>query len=268
LLPVFDETNPLFESTVSTLSAQGNREVVHYVYDHLFAENLRQIQALPQMHAAWMIQAIRAKRQEVNSFISSPLAVYEAACEQNPSHFMHDLVLYLAWDRMCIWMGCLFDHQRIEPPFLQALVYLKECLMESYQHLVQNGRTKPGIYRMMEAFFFMEMREENLQHHTPSDWELLSRSFQAITPQDKLIDVPYIDEAVVVKERPVEGLSACIVASDSLELVTSRLRFASWTMERIAAPYPEWRYRLIPSTTELLTGQNSESVIVFLQEQK
>ncbi len=194
-LPVFDPTNPLFEATVSTLSLHGEREVVHHVYDHLFAECLRQIQTLPQLNAPSLIQAIEKVHQQSESPLSAALGTYETAFKEKPADTMHDLILYLAWDRMCIWMGRLFDHQLSHANFIQALEYLKECLIESYLHISQDGRTIPGIYRMIEALFFFEMREENLQKHSASDWDLLSKSFPALSSQDELIDDYHLDGA-------------------------------------------------------------------------
>lgn len=237
-LPSFDDTNPLFIATVATLCSQEEKDVVVYIYDHLFAESLNQIQGLDQINASFLLEAI--KKQPHAHLFSASLTAYKEAFEENPSHAMHDLILYLAWDRMCVWMARLFDHPSTDAKFIQGLEILKECLIESYQYIARQGRTVPGLFRMIEALFFYEMREENLQKHPEADFALLSQSFPVLTQQDALMNADYVDYAVVHQLQAHEERSAFCVMSDSSERVDAKVSLASWMIQR----FPEWEFVL------------------------
>ena len=206
-LPPFDQANPLFNACLETLWNKVEKEVLFHVYDRIFAENLTRIKALPQLNAPYLLQAIQERRRQssflaVEKVLSQTLGSYEAAFIEKPSYTIHDLILYLAWDRMCVCMSRLFDYQSADQNYIRGIEVFKECLIESYQHITLQGRTSPGIYRMLESLLFYQMREENLHKHTPTQWTLISRNFQALVPEDKLADVFYIDDAVTVEERP------------------------------------------------------------------
>lgn len=252
-LPVFDETQPLFVACISTLYANEEREVLFYVYDRLFAENLNQIKALPQINASFLLQAIREKRKktfslEVENVLTPALAAKEAALVDSASHTMHDLILYLAWDRMCVCMSHLFNHQSTDPKFVKGIDVLKECLIESYQHISQQGRTSPGLYRMLEALFFYQMRDENLPKHTAEEWTLLSQSFPFLKEQNELADFFYIDDAVSYEEKLTTGEegSECYLTLDSPECVNSRLALANYMVAKLKTEVPDWGYVLRP----------------------
>lgn len=241
-LPVFDQTNPLFQACIATLCVSEEKEVLFHIYDHLFVENLNQIKSLPQINAEFLLEAIQEKRRD--TVLSPALESYETSLRENSSHTMHDLILYLAWDRMCVWMARLFDYQSTDPKFIKGITILKECLIESYQHIAQQGRTSPGIYRMLESLVFYEMREENLQNHTEAEWTLLSQSFQSMKVQDELIDFFYIDEEVTPVKQTKE---ICYLTSDSPKRVNSRLLLAQFMLDKLKTKVPEWSYVLHPS---------------------
>ncbi len=50
-LPIFDQTSPLFKACIATLCANEEKEVLFYVYDRLFTENLNQVRVLSQMNS-------------------------------------------------------------------------------------------------------------------------------------------------------------------------------------------------------------------------
>lgn len=246
-LPAFDQSNPFFVASVATLCGSEEKEVILYMYDRLFAENLIQIKALPQINAAFLIQAIKEQRQkdsflQVEKLLSPVLAAYEAAFVENEANTMHDLILYLAWDRMCVCIAQLFDYQSSDPKFINGIGVLKECLIESYQYITQHERTAPGIFRMLEALLFYQMREENLQKHTAEEWALLSQSFRILKSQDELIDCFYIDDAL----KP-DGDAQCYLTLDSPETVDSRLSFAQFMINKIKSESPQWNYILYRS---------------------
>jgi hypothetical protein len=239
ILP-FDETNPFFQATVATLCQNVEKEVLHHIYDHLFIEILKQIKALPQINANFLLHVIK-KKEDAN------LASYEAALIENPSHAMHDLILYLAWDRMCVWMARLFNHQSTNPTFIRGLDVLKECLIESYQHIKEQGRTSPGIYRMLEALFFYEMREENLQKHSPDEWAMLTQSFPILKGENELVDFFYIDDLI-----SSEGTS--YLTLDSPDKVKARFTLAEYLINKIKEATPTWNYVLHPKEITHLKG--------------
>lgn len=247
-LPIFDQSQPMFTACIETLSSNEEKEVIFYVFDHLFAEHLNQIKALRQINASFLLHAIEERRAKAEKFISSTLLNYEKAFKENASHAMHDLILYLAWDRMCVWMGHLFNYQSTDSKFLKAITVLKECLVESYQHISRQGRTAPSFYRMLEALFFYQMREENIQKHTDEEWTLLSQSFPILKGQNELIDFFYIDDAMTSgshsKKNPENSI--CYLTLDSSDRVNSRLALAQYMVSKLKEEIVDWDYVLQP----------------------
>lgn len=251
-LPAFDQNQPLFEACIWTLSTNEETEVLCQLYDLLFAENLNQIKALPQINTSFLLPAIKKQRQknslEVEKMLSPALATYETSLTEKASHTMHDLILYLAWERMCVCMARLFDYQTKDPKFIKGIGVLKECLIESYQHIARQGRTTPGIYRMLEAFLFYQMREENLEKHNAEEWALLCQSFQILKDQDMLADFFYIDDAMIPEGelKSEEGDSAYYLTLDSPARVNARLLLAQYLIDKLKAEIRNWDYSLIP----------------------
>lgn len=248
-LPPFDQSHPLFQACVATLHKNEEKEVLFYIYDRLFAENLTQIKALTQLNASFLLQAINERRaRECEKVFSPALAPYEEALQLNASKTIHDLVLYLAWDRMCVCMARLFDYQSADPHFIKGLTVLKECLIESFQHITLQGHTSPGIYRMLEALVYYQMREENLEKHSPAQWAMLSQSFPVFKPEDKLPDFFYIDDAVILEEKPKEMKESiyCHLTLDLPDRVNARLALAQYMMDQLKLEIPQWRFALRP----------------------
>jgi hypothetical protein len=222
------------------------------VYDRLFIENLNQIKDLPQINASFLLRIIKEQREK-RSFLlrknklSPSLSAYEAALTKEPAHTMHDLILYLAWDRMCVCMAHLFNHQSLDQTFIKGIEILKECLIESYQHIKQQGRTSPGIFRMLEALFFYQMREENIQKHSESEWTILSQSFLVLKAQNELLDFFYIDDAIVSKNLPEkDNDTSTYLTLDSADMINSRLYLAQNMIAKLKTEIPHWDYVLQP----------------------
>lgn len=252
-LPPFDQHQPLFEACVSTMCAYEETEVLFHIYDSLFAENLNQINALPQIKPAFLLQAINEQRQkgsfsELKTMLSPMLTAYETSLTEKAAHTMHDLILYLAWDRMCVCMARLFDYPSTDLAFIRGIGLLKACLIESYRHITQQGRTTPGIYRMLESFLFYHMREENLKKLTDAEWTILSQSFPALKAQDQLADFFYIDHAVI-PERQLEideENPEIYLTLDLPSSVNARLSLAQCMMDKLKSEDPCWVYTLHP----------------------
>lgn len=248
-LPTFDQNHPLFQACISTLCSKEDRETVFHVYDSLFTEILNQISALPQINTSFLLQAIKEQRQknshlEVNTLLFPILATYETSLMEKGSDVRHDLILYLAWDRMCVWMARLFDYQSSNSQFIKGIGILKTCLIESYQHILQQGRTFPGIYRMLESFLFYQMREENLEKLNAHQWTVVSQSFQVLKAQEELVDFFYIDDAVVGDKELGKENSETYVTFDSPARIQTRLALVHYMMDQLKSEVPSWNYHL------------------------
>jgi hypothetical protein len=239
-LPVFDKTHPHFAATMATLWATEEREVIFHVYDHLFTENLNQIRALPQINASFLLQTIKETRRKAPKVLLPALQAQERALFEHTAHTMHDLTLYLAWDRICVWISGLFNYPSTDSKFIYGLSVLKECLIESYQHITQQGRTSPSLYRMIETLFFYQMREENLEKHTAEEWTLLSQIFPVIKGENQLTDCFYIDD------RPIFEPHLVYLTLDSPKAVAQRVALAQYMVGKIQEDFPQWEYVVRP----------------------
>lgn len=250
-LPTFDQTQPLFTACVSTLSTNVDEEVLFYVFDRLFAENLNNIKSLKEIDADYLLEAIQKRRQaspylELEADLETTLDKYERAFNENPSPTIHNLILYLAWDRMCVQISQLFDFQSLDEKYIQGLVGLKNCLIESFQHITLEGKTLPSFYRLIEALLFFYMREENLQKIADADWKKLSQSFQILKSQERLSDFYYIDEAIISEAKPeFDDPTECFLTSDSKDRVQLRLTFAQYMNDKLRLEVPTWGFKLL-----------------------
>lgn len=242
-LLLFDLNPALLNACITGLSLSERKEDIFHIYDRLFAENLNQINALSEMKPSFLLHAIEQKRQQIAhvEILSSALTSYEAPLLENVSHTMHDLILYLAWDRMCVCMGHLFDHRSTDPKFLQALPVLRECLVESYEHILQQKRTIPSLYRMLEAFLFYEMRDENLQELLDAEWKAFSIGLQVLKSPNELADFFYIDDGIFFDNN-----NECYLTLDSSEKIDTRMEFAKSMLKKLASPSLKREYSLQP----------------------
>lgn len=247
-LPVFDENATLFQAIVATLSTTEEKEVIFYLYDHLFAEILTQIKALPQIKIPFLIQAMEEKA------LFSSLNTYKTAFIEKTADTIHDLILYLAWDRMCVCIGRLFSCASMDLKFIHGLEVLKECLLESYQHISRQKRTIPSFYRMVEALFFYQMREENLQKHTADQWKILTQSFVVIQAEEKLADCFYIDDIISLEED-----LDCYWVSDSIERVSVRIALVQCILDIMQSEFPDSGCFLCPKKIVYLSLQAKSS---------
>ena len=249
-LSPFDQTHPLYNAAVSALCEVNNPEDLFYIYDSLFAEMLKQVKSLSEIDASFLLQKIEEKKAfpfaEIEKIVSPALAAQEKALRENAPRAMHDLILYLAWDRMCLCMARLFDDPCQEPRFLQNLRQLNWCLVESFHHIAGQGKTSPSFYRLIEALFYYQMRKEHLQIHSEAEWELLSQSFSVLKDPNELIDFFYIDSALAAESAPAT-VSACHLTLDPPAAVECRLALARYILSRIKEIFPKWNYSLISS---------------------
>lgn len=247
-VPPFDST-PIYTATISALCEVENLEDLFYIYDSLFTAMIKQIKSLPEMDALFLLQKIEEKKKspsflQVEKILIPALAIHERMLRDRTSHAMHDLVLYLAWDRMCICMARIFDYRSNHPIFIENVKRLKWCLIESYNHITSDGKTSPSFYRLTEALFYYQMREEHT--HPKAEWELLTKSFPALKDPNELHDFFYIDEAIRPASKTEEE-SHCHMTVDPPEMVQSRFDLAQYIIGRLKEEIPQWNYRLYPS---------------------
>ncbi len=245
--PVFGPEEPLFTATAQTAASTDEKEVLLYIYDRLFTEALNRVRALPQINAAFLYEAIQGQRKvspfsEAEKALDPALKKYETALLERPLDTLHDLTLYLSYDRMCAWMAALFDLPSQDPRFIRGIAVLKECLVESYQHIFKHGRTVPGVFRLVEALFAYQMREENLPKHSEAEWALLSQSVPLLYSEGELAD-SYIDDAVADR---LDETPACHFISDEPETVKKRIALAQHMFNQLKEQVPQWDFSLRP----------------------
>lgn len=237
--PAFDNSAPIFKSCLSILHESTKEESIFHLFDRLFAENLTQVKNLRQVDSSFLLEAIRVRRQQLSSLLIPALSEFEIAFEEHTAYIMHDLILYLAWDRMCVCLSRLFDYQSTDPNVIKGLEILQNCLIESFQHITRQGKTHPSLYRLLESLFFYQMREENLNKHTEAGWAILNQSFPVLKSQEQLADFLYIDHAIIPNNDHYLTL-------DSIDKVNTRLAFARYMTDKIASENPEWKFNLLP----------------------
>lgn len=248
-LPPFDPEQPLFEACLDALRKHEEKESVQYVFDRLFTENLNRIIELPQLNPGSLMKEIANHKESLDESIakilSPALDFYLIAFNQHSASMMHNLILYLGWERTCLQIAQLFDYQSNDAKFNEGIKTLQECLIESFQHITGQGRTAPSIFRLFEALFYYYMREEHLQKHTNEEWDLLQKGFKALKSPEKLADVFYIDDAVTPLDKPEDEESTfSYVVTEPSEKTAFRIAFSQLILEKIKKEVPDWHYKL------------------------
>lgn len=227
---------PKFDSTscLEALSAPADTTAIYDLYDNLFKECLIQVKTLEQVDPDFLIEKIRIAKENAPESFRKVLEQFEFSFIHDPQNTMHSLTLYLSWDRFCICLARIFDHQTTNPIFLSHLEILKDCVIESFHHIKQHGRTTPSFVRLMEALFFYEMREERLQTHSEEDWKILNHGFSIFNAPEKLSDFPHTN----VGSAPEMGY----FTSASKEKIQGDLALTDYFIRRAREQFPEWSF--------------------------
>lgn len=262
--PKFDQQEEPLQEMISILSLQPEREQLIHLYDQLFVHCLTHVKALPEIHPHFLLNQIQEKSPNPPLFALS-LDSYKKAFLENPSHTIHDLILYLAWDRVCVNLAIVFEHLYPKTDILNHLEVLKECLVESFQHITSQGRTAPGFFRLIEALYAYQMRDENLQTHTDSEWLILCQSARTLKPRELLNDIFYVDATLIQKEKvnkvQQEKSVVKILTLDSSEVVKASLSLAHYIIEKLKHEIPDWQYTLSP--VEVICLKEVENQLIF-----
>lgn len=251
----FDAQNPLFALIISTLETNQDKELLIHLYDQLFAECLTHIKNLPQVNPQFLVEQIQSKRQNALSPPFSPLIIslfdhYEKLIRENPTHARHDLILYLAWDRICVCLALIFEYNSAISDIKPGLDILRECLLESFQHITAHGRTVPSFFRLIEALYAYEMRAENLQTYSEEEWLTLCQGAQALKNREEIADLFYIDGAIIdsqyLEKLNSTGETLKIFTLEPPKNVEASLLLARYFVEKLKLITSEWHYTLRP----------------------
>lgn len=249
--PKFDEQNSLFVFIISSLTTETEPDLLIRLYDQVFVECLTNVKALEPISPEFLLYHIRENLElnfsETNLFTTA-LRRYERLFVDDPHNTMHDLILYLAWDRVCVNMAIIFEHVFPDQKIPINMNVLRDCLIESFVHITAQGRTVPGFFRFVEALFAYQMREENLQGPTDEEWDILCQSARALEPRDELADIFYVDAAIdtatglrriYTDKEPIKVLTI-----DSAEKVNAGIMLARYTIGKLKKEFVNWPYDL------------------------
>lgn len=193
--PVFHQSK-LFDFLIHTLSLKQEKELIIHLYDQLFVECLVQVKGLSQIDSKFLVSQIQQKKNDAPLVFIEAADYYKNALFENGSNTIHDLTLYLAWDRCCVYLAQVFEYNQATGFFINNLQILKECLIESFQHISAKGRTTPSFFRLVEALYALKMRDEHLQTYTDAEWRILSQGALALKPRDEFCDLFFVDFAL------------------------------------------------------------------------
>lgn len=235
----FDEHNPLFAYILSSLACWTEEEELFRLYDQVFVECLTHVKALPQIDPRFLVDEIQ--KREALPWFSQTLDQYKNMLMTNPSNAMHDLILYLGWDRVCVNLAMVFEYPSTDLTTLEGLKVLRECLLESFQHITGQGRTLPGFFRLLEALYAFEMRQENLETHNKEEWEILCLGGSVLKPRNAIADVLYIDKAIGPTK---EALT--VFTMDTSDNVKATESLAQCILKKLVSEQNNWNFILNP----------------------
>lgn len=250
--PVFSHNDPLFANIISTLTTYADNEVLIRLYDQVFVECLTQVKALKQVNLHYLLELIRIHKRGMSELLKPAVERYENRILKDPANTLHDLTLYLAWDRVCVHFGILFDYHNSElPPFCGMEVF-RECLLESFQHITDQGRTKPGFYRLLECLYAYYMRDEKIQCYDDEVWQILCKTSTALRPRNRLSDIYYVDNAVFDERNSANLAPVKFLTCDQENRVVSGIAFAQYILNTVKGDNLSWHYSLDLAEIECL----------------
>lgn len=243
-LPKFDEKDPFFSLSISTLNQGLDKEILIRLYDELFIQNLTVVKAMPQIQQIFLLEKIREKRiAHPQPLFDKALDYYEKYLTKDPYNAIHGLILYFAWDRLCVQLAIIFEHVYADAKALQGLPVLKECLLESFQHITSKGEASPSFFRLIEALFAYQLREENLDTHSEIAWATLCKSSTVLRSRDELPDVFYVDYALADSKKESQE-KIRVFTGEPQEQITIAQALARHMIETLKKEIPDWRYDL------------------------
>lgn len=244
--PPFDASNGLYNFLISSSAAEATPDLLMRIFDQIFVECLTLVKALPQVDQTFLLEQIHNSKRD-GSPLQEELDHYTLKLIEQPYDTMHDLTLYLGWDRVTTYLAVIFEAIPVEPRFHQVLEVLKECLLESFQHITGKGRTRPSFYRLVEALYALEMRPDRLDNHSEEEWDVLARGSRALQPRGELTDVAYVDQAMRDTRVHLFGENSNlvrVVTTESAEVVIAGLDLAHNVVGRLKQDRVDWHYAI------------------------
>lgn len=233
-LPPFVPENNLFSYGVDRLNGSDSDTIIKF-YDELFVEYLTLIKNLPEVDAF-------ALRYNVTNIPSNPhydstLETFKHYLNEHHTIVMHDLILYLAWDRVCSAIATLFEQQTLQTSNLEIL---KECLIESFIHITHTKKSNPSFFKLCEALWAFQMREEFLDSYSETDWETLAKASIAQKPKEILHDAFYLDEAF----SEGDGEPITFFTAEKKDRIDAGLKLGKYFQDKLKKEYPNWNFVL------------------------
>jgi hypothetical protein len=237
--PRFDPLHAVFKMLVKAVEEGFEKEVIIALYDQLFVDWLASIQ---NKIAPGLLYGEIEKVD--NSFFQPLLIEYKKKLEEMPKEMMHDFVLYFAWDRVLVSLAELFEYPFKGSQYIVGLQILKNCMLESFQHITRQKRTKPGFFRVVEALYALMMRDECFDSYTEEEWNLLCKSAKCLLLRDKLCDLFYIDLMIQEPGEKVPSLTVC--TKNSQELVQGQIELVQFMLHKLQKDFFDWNFVLLP----------------------
>ncbi len=259
-----NEEDALYNFLLSMLNKNDQQVLLTCLYDQVFIDCLTKVKKLPQIDQTFLLNQIQKKRDLiqvplVKKLFAASLNYYEKLLQVDPYHTIHDLTLYLAWDRVCVNLAVIFEHPSFKS--VDGLTTLKECLIESFQHITKQGETTPGFFRFMEALYAILMREENLPIYSEEEWLILCQSAEALRSREIVCDAPYIDRILVDKYSNSKKRAQLILTLDSIEKVNASLKLAEFEIKKLNQEKMAWNYSLSP--VEIVCFKQENQKLLF-----
>lgn len=249
--PSFSQS-ALYPEVIAALEAKPHAEYLEHLYDQIFVDCLNWVRSKEAIHPNYLLNKIReVQKTSMAKPFSKPLHHYERMLFEEPYLAIHDLIFYLAWDRVCVDLATLFEYPSTSENVREGLHILRDCLIESFQHITKEQETHPGFFRFLEAIYAYQMREEFLQTYPDAEWQVLCESSQALRPREEFLAVPYTDQTIFSTQNnqhlpaPVK-----VLTFDSWEKVSKSLNLARYIIEKLKTENHRWKYDI--HSTEII----------------
>lgn len=229
--PLFNQQNSLFRFIQERLDTDLKEQELFDLYDLLFVECLTSIKNLKGLNSPHLLKCVQEKK--LSPLFPLLLEIYEKKFLENPAQNLHDLILYLAWDRMCVCAAILFEQTSCSPKKIENLHFFKNCLTESFLHIKKDNKTIPGFFRFIEALYAYDLREEQLDFHSPEEWAVLCAGAPGLKPRHLLSDTSYIDFNLQ-QDQPLKGTPSKLLTFESPENIQATLQLVQLYLKKIS----------------------------------
>ncbi len=251
----FTSEDNLYREVIIALESKPHVEHLEHLFDQIFVDCLNWVRSKEEIHPNYLLNEIRKlNANTVQPLFSKTLRDYERLLFEESYLSVHDLTLYLAWDRVCVNLAIIFEYPSTAENVKEGLRVLRDCLIESFQHITTQKETHPGFFRLIEALYAFQMREEYLQTYSDPEWQTLCESSQVLRFRDEFLSVPYIDQAIFNTQQN-EHLPALVkvLTLDSWDKVSKSLKLARYIIDKLKNENHNWKYDIHTIETNSLS---------------